>query len=36
MFSPKGNPGMDSLVSIFDAIRNRLKVNFDVRVVKLA
>jgi DNA-binding phage protein len=36
MLSPKGNPGMDNLATIFDAIRNWLKVNFDVRVVEAA
>jgi hypothetical protein len=33
---PKGNPSMDNLAAIFDAIRNWLKVTFDVRVVELA
>ena len=36
MLSPKGNPSMDNLAAIFDAIRNWLKVTFDVRVVELA
>jgi DNA-binding phage protein len=33
MLSPKGNPSMDNLAAIFGAIRNWLKVRFDVRVV---
>jgi DNA-binding phage protein len=36
MLSPKGNPSMDNLAAIFDAIRNWLKVTFDVRVVELS
>lgn len=36
MLSPKGNPSMDNLAAIFDAIRNWLKVAFDVRVVETA
>ena len=36
MLSPKGNPSMDNLATIFDAIRIWLKVTFDVRVVELA
>jgi hypothetical protein len=36
MLSPKGNPNMDNLAAIFDAIRIWLKVTFDVRVVELA
>ena len=36
MLSPKGNPSMDNLAAIFDAIRNWLKVTFEVRVVELA
>jgi DNA-binding phage protein len=34
MLSPKGNPSMDNLAAIFDAVRNWLKVTFDVRVVE--
>jgi DNA-binding phage protein len=34
MLSPKGNPSMDNLAAIFEAIRNWLKVTFDVRVVE--
>jgi DNA-binding phage protein len=36
MLSPKGNPSMDNLAAIFGAIRNWLKVAFDVRVVETA
>lgn len=36
MLSPKGNPSMDNLAAIFSAIRNWLKVTFDVRVVEAA
>lgn len=36
MLSPKGNPGMDNLVTIFSALKNCLDVRFDVRVVKTA
>ncbi len=36
MLSPKGNPRMDNLAAIFDAVRNWLKVTFDVRVVETA
>ncbi|MEY3201965.1 MAG: hypothetical protein RIR70_1515 [Pseudomonadota bacterium] len=36
MLSPKGNPSMDNLAAIFGAIRNWLKVTFDVRVVETA
>lgn len=36
MLSPKGNPSMDNLAAIFSAIRQRLKVAFDVRVVERA
>ncbi len=35
MLSPKGNPSMDNLATIFGAIRNWLKVMFDVRVVEI-
>ena len=34
MLSPKGNPSMDNLAAIFSAVRNWLKVAFDVRVVE--
>lgn len=33
MLSPNGNPSMDNLAAIFGAVRNWLKVSFDVRVV---
>lgn len=36
MLSPKGNPSMDNLAAIFDAVRGWLKVSFDVRVVEAA
>lgn len=36
MLSPKGNPSMDNLAAIFDAIRTGLKVSFDIRVVEAA
>ncbi len=36
MLSPAGNPSMDNLAAIFSAVRNWLKVTFDVRVVKAA
>lgn len=36
MLSPKGNPSMDNLAAIFSAIRNGLKVSFDVKVVETA
>jgi len=36
MLSPKGNPSMDNLAAIFGAIRDWLKVTFDVRVVEMA
>ncbi len=36
MLSPKGNPSMDNLAAIFGAIRDWLKVTFDVRVVEAA
>lgn len=36
MLSPKGNPSMDNLAAIFGAIRQWLKVTFDVRVVEVA
>jgi DNA-binding phage protein len=34
MLSQRGNPSMDNLAAIFGAIRNWLKVAFDVRVVE--
>ncbi len=34
MLSPKGNPSMDNLAAIFGAIRDWLKVTFDVRVIE--
>lgn len=34
MLSPKGNPSMDNLAAIFGAIRERLRVGFEVRVVE--
>lgn len=36
MLSQKGNPSMDNLAAIFDAVRGWLKVSFDVRVVEAA
>lgn len=36
MLSPKGNPSMDNLAAIFSAVRNGLKVSFDVRVAETA
>jgi DNA-binding phage protein len=33
VLSPKGNPSMDNLAAIFFAVRNWLKVTFDVRVI---
>jgi DNA-binding phage protein len=36
MLSPKGNPSMDNLAAIFNAIKDWLKVTFDVRVVETA
>jgi DNA-binding phage protein len=36
MLSPKGNPSMDNLSTIFGAIRNWLNVSFDVHVVEAA
>ena len=35
MLSERGNPSMDNLAAIFGAIKNRLGVNFDVRVVEV-
>jgi DNA-binding phage protein len=34
MLSSKGNPGMDSLAAIFDAVRRFLNVGIKVRTVK--
>lgn len=34
MLSQKGNPSMDNLAAIFDAVRGWLKVSFNVRVVE--
>lgn len=36
MLSQKGNPSMDNLSAIFDAVRTRLKVGIKVRTVKAA
>lgn len=36
MLSPKGNPSMDNLAAIFDALRNRLNVTIEVRIVEAA
>ncbi|MBK7492580.1 MAG: transcriptional regulator [Nitrosomonas sp.] len=36
MLSPKGNPSMDNLAAIFDAIRTRLNVAIEVHTVELA
>jgi DNA-binding phage protein len=36
MLSPKGNPSMDNLAAIFDAIRARLNVGIEVHIVELA
>ena len=36
MLSPRGNPSMDNLAAIFGAVKNWLKVGFDVRVVEQA
>ncbi|BAP88037.1 addiction module antidote protein [Burkholderiales bacterium GJ-E10] len=36
MLSPKGNPSMENLAAIFGAMRNWLKVAFEVRVVEAA
>lgn len=36
MLSPNGNPNMDNLAAIFAAIRDWLKVAFDVHVVEIA
>jgi DNA-binding phage protein len=34
MLSLNGNPSMDNLAAIFVAVRNWLKVTFDVRVIE--
>lgn len=34
MLSPKGNPGMDSLAAIFDAVRSCLKVDIEAHTIK--
>jgi len=36
MLSKGGNPGMDNLAAIFDAVRQRLKVNLKAQTVKAA
>lgn len=36
MLSPRGNPSMDHLAAIFAAIGNRLKIELQVRAVKVA
>lgn len=36
MLSPSGNPSMDNLATIFAAVRDWLRVTFDVRVVEVA
>ena len=36
MLSPHGNPSMDNLAAIFGAVKNSLRVGFDVRVVDTA
>jgi hypothetical protein len=36
MLSPKGNPNMDNLAAIFDAVRHRLKVDMRARSVAAA
>lgn len=36
MLSPHGNPSMNNLAAIFHAIRDWLRVGFDVRVVEAA
>ena len=35
MLSPKGNPSMDNLAAIFDAIRKRLNVDLKAQAVSL-
>lgn len=36
MLSPSGNPGMDNLAAIFEAIRRKLKVGIEVHTVEMA
>ena len=36
MLSQKGNPSMDNLATIFDAVRRKLRVGIKVRTVKAA
>ena len=36
MLSPKGNPSMDNLAAIFGAVRQWLKVAFDVHTIEAA
>jgi len=36
MLSPKGNPSMDNLAAIFDAIRTRLNVAIEVHTIEIA
>jgi DNA-binding phage protein len=36
MLSPKGNPSMDNLAAIFDAVRHKLKVGIKVHTVEAA
>lgn len=36
MLSQNGNPGMDNLAAIFDAVRRKLKVGMKVRTVEAA
>lgn len=36
MLSRNGNPSMDNLAAIFGAVKNWLKVTFDVRIVETA
>jgi DNA-binding phage protein len=33
MLSTKGNPSMDNLAAIFGAMRDKLKIGFEVRIV---
>lgn len=36
MLSQNGNPSMDNLAAIFNAVRSRLNVSLEVRTVKMA
>ena len=36
MLSPRGNPSMDNLSAIFEAVRHWLKVAFEVHTIKAA